>query len=135
MVNCIDFFFLNSTGSVLVPYTHFYPLPQKAINWTFSKKFLFISLTASGLGCGMQTFSCSLTYLFPQPGIKIGTPALGWWSLSHWTSREVPVNWIFRNITSSFTMFTFYVLAGKAKDFLHGTEDVLGNSALKMEFS
>ena len=28
--------------------------------------------------------------LVPQPGLKPGLPALGAWSLSHWTTREVP---------------------------------------------
>ena len=27
----------------------------------------------------------------PQPGIKPGLPALGVQSLSHWTTREVPI--------------------------------------------
>ena len=28
--------------------------------------------------------------LDPQPGIELGPPALGEWSLSHWTTRKVP---------------------------------------------
>ena len=44
-------------------------------------------------------FSCSTQDLFfsysmwdqvPLPGIKTRSPALGAWSLSHWTTREVP---------------------------------------------
>ena len=30
--------------------------------------------------------------LVPQPGIKLMPPALGSQSLSHWTTREVPLN-------------------------------------------
>ena len=97
----------------------FPPTPQKCNKLSVFKKKLFIYLNASGLGCGMQTSSCSLWYLVPQPGIKIGSPVLGPWSLSHWTTKEVPVNWILktRNITSSFTMFTFYVLVGEPQRF------------------
>ena len=40
--------------------------------------------------CG--TFSCGKWDLFPWPGIEPGPPALGAWSLSHWTTREVPVD-------------------------------------------
>ena len=44
-----------------------------------------------GLSCGMQTLSCSIQDLVSQPGIKPGPPALGAWSLTHWTTREVPM--------------------------------------------
>ena len=40
-------------------------------------------LAASGLSCGMQN-------LVPRPRIERGPPALGVWSLSHWTTREAP---------------------------------------------
>ena len=39
----------------------------------------------------MQTLSCSIQDLVSQPGIKPGPPALGAWSLTHWTTREVPM--------------------------------------------
>ena len=39
-------------------------------------------LPAVGLGCGMWD-------LVPWPGIEPEPPALGVWSLSHWTTREV----------------------------------------------
>ena len=42
-----------------------------------------IYLTALGL-------SCSMWGLFSLPGIEPGPPTLGAWSLSHWTTREVP---------------------------------------------
>ena len=38
---------------------------------------------------GVQRFSCGLWNRVPQPGIK-PRPPLGGWSLSHWTTREVP---------------------------------------------
>ena len=42
--------------------------------------------------CSMQTHSCSKWDLHPgiQPGIELGSPALGAWSLRCWTTREVP---------------------------------------------
>ena len=50
------------------------------------------------LHCGMRTLSCGMWDLVPWPGMKPGTPALGAWSLSHWTTREVPwlANILFR---------------------------------------
>ena len=48
---------------------------------------------------------CSMWVLVPQPGIEPRLPALGAWSLSHWTAREVPaffvclfVNWNIVNL-------------------------------------
>ena len=38
----------------------------------------------------LRIFSCSMWDLAPWPGIEPGTPALGAWSLSHWTTRAVP---------------------------------------------
>ena len=40
--------------------------------------------------CGMWMLSCGMRHLVPWPGIEPGSPALGVWSLSHWTTREVP---------------------------------------------
>ena len=40
-------------------------------------------LFASGLSCSMRD-------LVPWPGNEPGSPSLGAWSLSHWTTREVP---------------------------------------------
>ena len=37
-----------------------------------------------------RLLSCSMWDLVPRPGIKPGPPALGAWSLNHWTTREVP---------------------------------------------
>ena len=40
--------------------------------------------------CSLQTLSCSIWDLVPWPGIKPKSPALEAWSLSHWSTREVP---------------------------------------------
>ena len=37
-----------------------------------------------------EIFSWRMWDLVPWPGIELGSPALGKWSLSHWTTREVP---------------------------------------------
>ena len=39
--------------------------------------------------CGLFVAAC-MRDLVPQPGIEPGPPALGAWSLTHWTTREVP---------------------------------------------
>ena len=76
------------------------------------KKYLFIYLAAPGLSCstwdlrchvwdllvaacktfscGGPTLSCSMWDLDPRAGVEPVPPALGAWSLSHWTTREVP---------------------------------------------
>ena len=44
------------------------------------------------LSCGMLTLGCSTWALFPLTGSNLGPlPALGVWSLSHWTTRQVPL--------------------------------------------
>ena len=75
---------------------------------TWSVVFVFsIFLAALGLSCGMQdlwssshhtgsfgyslrTLSCGMWDLVSWPGIKPRPPALGAWSLSHWTTRKAP---------------------------------------------
>ena len=50
-----------------------------------------IFVAARGIfSCGMQTLSCGMWDQVPWPGVKPRLPALGMWSLSHWTTREVP---------------------------------------------
>ena len=39
---------------------------------------------------GTRIFSCSMRDVVPWPGIEPGSPALGAWTLNHWTTREVP---------------------------------------------
>ena len=51
----------------------------------------FIYLAASGLSCSIQILACGMWDLVPWPGIEPEPPALGLWSLSHWTNREVPL--------------------------------------------
>ena len=53
----------------------------------------------------MPGLSCSMWDLVSQPGIKPRPPALGAWSLSHWTTREVPKGQFFKD----FDVTIFYV--------------------------
>ena len=76
-----------------LPWLHL--LVQKSIFWFkvyfFFNIYLFIYVAALGLNCSMWD-------LVPGAGIKPGLCALGAWSLSHWTIREVPQSllWIKR---------------------------------------
>ena len=54
---------------------------------------------------GMWALSCSMWDLVPWPGIKLGTPALGAWSLSHWTSREVPARHFSKSLSEVHALF------------------------------
>ena len=56
----------------------------------FILKYLFVWLLWVFAAC--ELFSCGVWDLVPQPGMKPGPPALGARSLSHWTLREVHVN-------------------------------------------
>ena len=51
------------------------------------------------LSCHVQTLHCGMWDLVPRPGIEPGTPALGVWSLSHWTTREVPAQALLKQET------------------------------------
>ena len=53
-------------------------------------KYLFFYLTALSLSWGMWTLSCAMWDLVPWQVIESGPSPLGAWSLSHWTTREVP---------------------------------------------
>ena len=55
-------------------------------------KYVFIYLTALGLGCSMRTLSCSMWALAPWPGIEPGPPALGLQNISHWTMSDNPLS-------------------------------------------
>ena len=57
------------------------------------KKYLLFVLTA--LGVGFFFFNCGLWGLAPWPGIEPRSPALGAWSLSQWTTREVLGHFLF----------------------------------------
>ena len=51
--------------------------------------------------CGLLVVAC-MRDLVPQPGIEPGPPALGAWSLTHWTAREVPESFFIYFFNSTF---------------------------------
>ena len=56
------------------------------------KNILFIYLASPGLSsCPVWDLRCGMWDLVPRPGIEPGPPALGAWSLNHWTTRDVPL--------------------------------------------
>ena len=57
------------------------------VNCIYSFYLTFTNLAVLGLSCGTQD-------LVPCPGIQPRPPALGAWSLSHWTTKEVPTVFI-----------------------------------------
>ena len=87
------------TGFFLLPHRCLYhlnihsqpPGPWENLQSKFSKIFI-IYLAMLGLSCGMWD-------LVPWPGIEPESPALGAWSLSHRTTREVRIKqfWILWN--------------------------------------
>ena len=62
----------------------FLPLAPTHLFFFFLNIYLFIYLSVLGLSCGMRAL------LVAACGIEPGPPALGAWSLNHWTTREVP---------------------------------------------
>ena len=73
------------------PVSPFLILNNSSVNFPYVGRFStriistasFIYLAASGL-------NCSTWDLVPWPGLESQLPALGTWSLSHWTTRKVP---------------------------------------------
>ena len=73
--------------------------PQRMV-WCFQAAFSFYFLLAApALSCGTcdllvaarKILRCNMQDLVPWPGIEPGPPALGAWSLSPWTTKEVPL--------------------------------------------
>ena len=59
--------------------------------WFFLKIYYIFILAAPGLHCSTwASLVAACGILVPQPGMEPGPPALGAWSLNHWTTREVP---------------------------------------------
>ena len=65
------------------------------LNWKW-RSFKKSYLTALGVSCSMRALSCSMWNLVPWPGMESGPPALGAWSLYHWTTREGPSHFVWR---------------------------------------
>ena len=89
---------------------------------------MLIYLVVPGLTCSLiffgtcKLFSCSIWDLVPCPGIKPSSPALGAWSLSHWTTREVPIY---------FDSFSRYVICRYFLPFFLLAFDIVDSSSLR----
>ena len=69
------------------PWTAAYQTP---LSMGFSRQEYWSGAPLPSPHCSMQTLICGIWDLVPWPGLEPGFPALGAWSLSHWTTREVP---------------------------------------------
>ena len=78
-----DFYFYNLKNIYIYIYLFIW------LCWVFIAAHGILIAKCGIFSCGMQTLSCGMWVLVPWPGIKAGPPALGAWSLSHWTTREV----------------------------------------------
>ena len=56
--------------------------------------------------CGVWALSCGMWDLVHWPGIEPTPPALGAWSLNHWTTREVPDTLCL--LIRAYSPFTFF---------------------------
>ena len=76
-------------GKPLVPWLGIWPV---TLQW----KYGVLTLDLQGIPCSrffsssVLGLSCGIWGVVPWPGIKPSPPALGTWSLSYWTTREVP---------------------------------------------
>ena len=72
--------------------------------------YLYIYLVVPGLSCSMQSLSCDMCVLVPW--IEPGPPALGVWSLCHWTTRDFPSSYIMQFFVtkSHLLLFSFWFL-------------------------
>ena len=59
--------------------------------------------------CSMWTLSCIMWDLIPWSGMEPGLLASEPWSLSHWTTREVPHNMVFVKILTMLILFDWWV--------------------------
>ena len=82
---------VQPTSNTLVDSEAFFQYPVMGLGWVFfffSNIHLFWQLQVLIVAHGVIVAGCRI--LVPWPEIKPGLPALGAWSLSHWTTREVP---------------------------------------------
>ena len=91
----------------------FPPHPRQHLLFVFFlKKYLFIYFGCTGsslqhAGSLVAAFgllvAARMQDLVPRPGIKPGPPALGVRSLTHWTTREVPVFFLMITVLTGVT--------------------------------
>ena len=91
---------------------------------------MFAYLAAPGLSCSMQHLpSCSMWDLVLWPGIKPGPPALGAWSLSHWTARKSLCKFMKRHRDSETTANVRACLKSQSRTPARGSETARPSTA------
>ena len=60
--------------------------------------------------CGLRTLSYGMWDLVPWPGMEPRSPALGAWSLSHWTAREVTVYFFLHHIWRHIIQLSYFLM-------------------------
>ena len=103
-------------------------LPRRFYPCSSFKK-IFIYLAVRSLSCSMQTLSCGMRDPVSWPGIEPGPPALAARSLSHWSTREVPMPFPFSAISSP-TLFVACYLSFFLKNQLKSLLLKLSRSSL-----
>ena len=106
----------------------FLPCQSYSVQLIFLKKYLFLFICLCLVAAHrifvelcMWTLSCSMWDLVPWPGIEPRLPTLRVQSLSHWTTREVPVQLILRIYMQDFWEYIpvkFLLLGFVAPDFV-----------------
>ena len=101
------------------------------------KKYLSIYLAALGLSCSTCDH-CVVWDLVPWPGMEPKPTALGAWSLSHWTTREVPPDificqlWVDKIHSDYIQMCkektVVSLLTDDSSEFAHKLPTLLGNN-------
>ena len=74
--------------------------------WHAGLDFVAAACGLLAAACGLLAVAC-MRDLVPGPGIEPGPPALGEWSLTHWTAREVPRLFFFKIIYLFIYLFIF----------------------------
>ena len=99
---------------VLLPPFFEYFINTQILNYLFVYLFIWlyqVLVTARKIfSCGLWILNYSMWNLVSLTGVEPWPPALGAWSLSHWTSREVPVASIFLKDSSHFLLLPWPLL-------------------------
>ena len=93
----ILFIFSKNSLLVLLIFAIVFFVSISFISWVFYLFVWFCQVFFAACGnfsCHRQTLICGMQDLVPWPGIKPRPPALGVWSLSHWTTKEVHISFI-----------------------------------------
>ena len=85
---------LSMSWILLLYFKKFTGSLKKYLFYWFTWLFWVLTVTCRIFSCYKQTLSCGMWDLVPWPGMEPGPHQLGAWSLSHWTTREVPLLWL-----------------------------------------